>query len=315
MVDGEEIQRGAKMDPFSKHHHSKQYEFKSHCICDLFATGTRLERRLARPLLFLCFLTRGGAVSSFPLCDISRLASAFLVLSSRKSMTFFKTFQFTAEGYQAAKRSVWLIWRNYCWINQTAGPFTLIFSHFYLAEQRQTCRAGLLFVICVLKGARACAFSTCEVQRCTVLKTVASSTGCLLLHRLYADEERGDYLQRLFGLNLKKMCLSSCFAAPWWWKKEEKQSILDFPSNIWKTSASLSETSQVTYLKLDDFCVQLFHSQLAVGTPCFKTVSFSWSMSSSSFSESTFVLLPSSGCRGHTAPCRPYLMSFSETLW
>lgn len=223
MVDGEEIQRGAKMDPFSKHHHSKQYEFKSHCICDLLATGTRLERRLAHPLLFLCFLTRGGAVSSFPLCDISRLASAFLVLSSRKSMTFFKTFHFIAEGYQAAKRSVWLIWRNCCWINQTAGPFTLIFSHFYLAEQRQTCRAGLLFVICVLKGARACAFSTCEVQRCTVLKTVASSTGCLLLNRLYADEERGDYLQRLFGLSLKKMCLSSCFA------KEMKTEYFRFP--------------------------------------------------------------------------------------
>lgn len=148
------------------------------------------------------------------------LSISCLVLQKKHD---FKTFQFTAEGYQAAKRSVWLIWRNYCWINQTAGPFTLIFSHFYLAEQRQTCRAGLLFVTCVLKGARACAFSTCEVQRCTVLKTVASSTGCLLLHRLYADEERGDYLQRLFGLNLKIMCLSSCFAAPWWWKKEKNR--------------------------------------------------------------------------------------------
>lgn len=53
----------------------------------------------------------------------------------------------------------------------------------------------LLFAISVLKGTHAC-------SRCTVLNAIAPSTGCLLLRRLYANEEQGNYLERLFGLNL-----------------------------------------------------------------------------------------------------------------
>lgn len=82
MVDGEGIQRGAKMDAFSKPHHWKQYELS---ICDLFATGTRLDLSLAHPLLFLCFLTGGGAVSSLLLCDISPdLPQYFSCVTSQK---------------------------------------------------------------------------------------------------------------------------------------------------------------------------------------------------------------------------------------